>query len=270
MFAFRLGPDQPAYDDDFQGWLNACVRLMNAHLACLHAAMGFPPILPSAVVTTWTSMQVDFESGSFAAMTDARTGGTVLALYDARRTFQVGVWDWRFERGGSLIAIPREELRRSFGLLEDLLARPSKDGVLLRAEMLLRAKVALIDEDPSGALTNAWTAIEGILGDLFCRYLNSEEGRPIPGGSGKFINRRRRDFLEGSQMTVRHVTEVLSLLDILSFPLYGAVLKCAKARNNWLHTETVPPVEIANLAIAACGELFEQAEGVPLHLVPAS
>jgi hypothetical protein len=69
MIAFRLGPAHPSYDVDFFAWLNATVRLMNAHLACLHAAMGFPPILRSAVVTAWTSQQVEFEYGAFAAMT---------------------------------------------------------------------------------------------------------------------------------------------------------------------------------------------------------
>jgi hypothetical protein len=269
MIAFRLGPAHPSYDVDFVAWLNANVRLMNAHLACLHAAMGFPPILRSAVVTAWTSLQVEFESGAFAAMTDASSGGTILALHDARRTFQSGVWDWRFERGGSLIAIPRAAVHRSFELLDRILLRPGRDAVLLRAEMLLRGKAALIDQDMSGALTNAWTAMEGILGDLLHRYLEREAERPVP-GPGKFINRRRRDFLEGAEMTVRHVAEVLSLLDILPFPLYEATLKCAKARNNWLHAEMVPPMEIANLAITAGGELFEQAEGIPLHLLPTS
>jgi hypothetical protein len=83
-------------------------------------------------------------------------------------------------------------------------------------------------------------------------------------------NRSRREFLEGSEMTVRHVCEVLSLLDILPFPLYQAVLRCAKARNNWLHKETLPPMEVATLAVTACGELFEQAENLPLQVLPAS
>lgn len=270
MIAFRLGPGHPRHEGDFFAWSNLSVRLMNAHLGCLHAALGYPPIFRSAVVTLWTATQIEFNSGAFLAMSDTSSGGTVLALHHARRTFESGAWDWRFERGGSLRAVPRDKLVRSFELLECLLKRPGNEAALLRAEMLLRSKSALMDQDPSGALTNAWTAIEGLLGDLLGRYLDQEADRPTPAGAGKFINRKRRDFFEGSEMTVRHVAEVLSLLDIVSFDVYQAILRCARARNNWLHTETLPAHEVAAQAITTCGQLFEQAEGIPLHLLPAA
>ncbi|MDX6721118.1 MAG: hypothetical protein QOJ63_3372 [Solirubrobacteraceae bacterium] len=238
-------------------------------------------------------MQVEFESGEFTAMADASSGGTVLALYGAR-TARVGpnpkavqaqydddeqrrgspgeAWDWRFQRGGSLIAVGLDRVEQSMALLGELLDRPSTEVVLLRAEMLLRARVALMDGDSSGSLTNAWTAMEGLLGDLLCRVLDNSQDRDVMDDSGapaQFINSKRRKFFKSSAMTIRHVAELLSLLDVLPFHLYQATITCARARNDWLHTEKPPPAEIASLGIRTCGELFELLEEVPLQLQPA-
>jgi hypothetical protein len=153
MIAFALGPNQPSYENDFLVWIQTSVRIMNAHLACLNAALGWPPVFRSAVVTSWTTMQVDFDSGKFSAMTDVSSGGTILALHQARKASYAGAWDWRFERGGSLVAVGVDRLERSMGVLGELLDRPSRELALLRAEMLLRARVALMDDDSTGALT---------------------------------------------------------------------------------------------------------------------
>jgi hypothetical protein len=159
-----------------------------------------------------------------------------------------------------------EEVQRSFELLSDLLRRPNEHAVLLRAELLLRAKVALSDLDYVGALTNAWTASEGMLGDLLSTYLDENENRE--GIAAKFVNKGRRDFLVGSaDVTVRHKMEVLSLLDRLPFPLYAGLRRCSKARNGWLHSETEPSGEVSILALRTAGELFELLEDIPLHVI---
>jgi hypothetical protein len=142
--------------------------------------------------------------------------------------------------------------------------------VLLRAELLLRAKVATSEMDHAGALTSAWTAIEGMLGDIFDSFLDAHADRALdaeaPSGA-RFINTARREFLRGSEMTSRLTAEFLSLLDVIPFSLYRAVLTCAKARNKWLHTETPPTNDDAVRALQAAAELFELAEGFPLRVV---
>lgn len=271
MIAFVLGAAAPLYEDDFMRWFETGLRLMNAHLACLHTALG--PHLPfkTEVVTPWTTMQVIFESGSFSAMTDASSGGTLIALHKARTTSLIEADDWRFQRW-SPVAVSGESVRRSLELLHDLLDRPAsdRDRGLLRAELLLRAKAAQLDGDYSGALTNAWTAMEGLLGDLLGRYLDENEDRPAgkdaSGNTLKFIDGKRRNFFKEAQMTVRHVIELLSLLDVLPFPLYRAARQGASARNAWLHGETSPSPQDAATALTASGELFEMVEGVPLRV----
>jgi hypothetical protein len=277
MIAFYMGKSTPDFSDtdpalveSFRAWHEAVPRLANAHLACLATVIPFPVTGPSGVVTTWSVMQVDFETGKFEAASHPTMGGVLLALYDARRA---GPFDWRFYRGGSLI-LTKEHLERSFDLLRALLDRPSREMALLRAEMLFRARSGLAHMDRAGALTSAWGVIEGLLGELLRRYLDENVDRPVDrdtsGNTLKFINSQRRSFLEGSEMTARHTLELLSLVDILPFKLYLASTRCAKARNDWLHKQQEPSGEIAQMAVRAAGELFELVEGVPLYMPPAA
>lgn len=275
MIVIGLGPDGPQYLDDFEAWNATSLRLLNAYLACLHASLEGPArwLLKTEVATVWRAMQVSL-SGEFQAMSDRATGGILLELYHARRPEYsrpkiYSSFDWRFNRGGSIVAIDAEAIRASFTMLDSLLRRPNREIVLLRAELLVRAKEATGDMDYAGALTSAWTAIEGMLGDLFGRFLDANADRAVGTGAlsgARFISSQRRRFLEGPEMTSRHLAEFLSLLDVLPFPLYRAVLRCAKARNNWLHAEKIPTHEDAVRALQAAAELFEIAEGVPLRV----
>jgi hypothetical protein len=125
--------------------------------------------------------------------------GVVLALYHARDPRLAGTaWDWRYSRWADPLS--EDTLRHSFDLFRDLLGLPSRDAVLPRAELLLRAAAAWWDFDYSGCLTNAWTAIETMLGDLFERYLDEIKDRPT-GTNMKFLNRKRREFFKSKDVT---------------------------------------------------------------------
>lgn len=162
---FTLGPEEPAYYNAFMEWQETCVRLMNAHLACLSASIPSPGLLWTSVATPWSSLQVDFEDGRFRAASTGNSAGTALESHEARRALS-SAFDWRLRRG-PLVAIREEWVRTSFDLLQSLLARPVREGhesgllqkpALLRAELLQRSKTALLDSDYTGALTNAWIA----------------------------------------------------------------------------------------------------------------
>lgn len=276
MIVFALGPSGPTYEGDFMAWEYTLVRLMNAHLACLHSVLTEPGLIFSAVVTVWSSFQVDFQTGGFRGGSAGSSGGVAFELYRAREALS-GTADWRLLRG-PLIAIPTDGMRASFDLLRDLLDRPHKPDEaalldrrpLFRAELLLRAKAALLDVDYTGALTNAWTASEGMLGDLMSRYLDDSDGRPAghdaSGNALKFMKPERRRFFESGEWTIRHTMEFLSLVDCLPFGLYREARECSKARNDWMHYETVPSNEVANMAIGLGGKLFELLEGIPLRV----
>jgi len=276
MIAFALGPDGPGYETEFMAWELSLVRLMNAHLACLQSTVPEPGLIWSSVVTIWSSLQVKFPAGSVTGASTGSAGPAALELYNAR-TVLSGPHDWRLMRG-PLIAIPADAMEASFALLGDLLLRPCETGqtdlvtrpALFRAELLQRAKASLFNLDTTGALTNAWTASEGMLGDLMARYLDETENRPAgqdaDGNDLKFMTLRRRNFFASGLWTIRHTMEFLSLVDRLSFPLYRDAHECSRARNDWMHYEKVPSNDVASMAIRVAGELFESLEGVPLRM----
>lgn len=275
MIAFSVGDATPRFDkgelpngEAIHGWFERGVRLANAHLACLAAAIKEPLLAPSDVATLWSILQVDFGSGKFQAATEYTTGGTRVALWSARQGGNLD--DWRFFRGRPLVTT--EQIERSFQLLDALLVRPDETTALLRAEMLFRATSALVHNDWTGALMSAWTATESLLGDLFSHYLveqrKRENGQDFMGNTHDFIERRREEWLKGTDVTVRHTMEFLSLLGVLPFQTYLAARHCSKARNNWVHKSEEPPPETAWLAVWTLGELFELAEGVPLQVTP--
>lgn len=269
LITFALGPDAPRYHEENTKWVQTLLRLINAHLACLHSIGGPSGSFKADIATPFTTLQVHLEDDDLVGMSDG-TGGTIMALHRARHTAQEDFVDWRFRR--SQPGLGEARMRESFALMKQLLERPSRDVVLLRAEMLARAKSALLAMDAIGALTYAWATFEGLLSDLLSAYLLEHEDRPTQdaeGRSAKFINSERRRFFDGSQMTVRHVAEVLSLLDRLPFPLYKAAIDCAHARNKWLHAEEPPTLETSTVALKACGDLFELVDGVALHVLPS-
>jgi len=268
MIAFVSGPDEPPTDAGYLGWIDECVRLMNAHLACLASVLDEFHV--SAVVAPLTTLPVIFETGKWnQGANSSLDGGTRLALYFARKPEHHPMAltdDWRFLRVGQ--SISAEEMQMSFERLRELLERPAWTDVLLRAELLHRARASLVEGDFSGSLVDAWAAIEAMLGTLLKRYLDAHENRDVgtdaSGNALKFINGDRRRFFGSAQMTVRHTIELLSLLDLLEFPLYRVANDCEKARNNWLHRGEVPSRDQAWQTIHACGELFAQVEGVSL------
>ena len=205
MIAFALGPEGPAYDTDFIAWEQSLVRLMNAHLACLQSTVPEPGLLWCAVVTVWSSMQVTFPAGTVTGASTGSAGPVALELYNAR-TVLSAPYDWRLLRG-PVRAIPADAVEESFGMLSRLLDSPSQDRRGLTysadprysaAELLQRAKSALLDMDTTGALTNAWTASEGMLGDMLNRYLDETEDRPAGqdayGNKLAFMTSKRRGF----------------------------------------------------------------------------
>jgi len=274
MIAFHLGDATPTFNaadpgagEAFLAWHEKAVRIANAHLACLAATLRYPLLAPSGIASPWSVMQVDFESGKFRAMSDHTCGGTQIALYSAREPPVTG-FDWRFYRGRG---VTRDHIEKSLGLLRMLLERPDQERALQRAEMLHRASSALVQRDMAWALVNAWTASEGLIGDLLKRYLAKTERRDAgidaSGNRRCFMGTKRKAWLTGSFMTVRHRMEFLSLVDELPYELYLVCRECAKARNDWVHNEIQPSNDVAYRSLAALGRLFELVEGVPLRVL---
>jgi hypothetical protein len=261
MIAYDLsawgGFDPEAGTDGIDTFFASNLQLINAHLACLQSVIGIQARF--SVASIWSVMQVFFESGRFLAMTDATSGGAIMDLYQAREPPVDRPYDWRYDRYSSLI-VSQEVVERSFSLLGELLETPRPEIALQRAELMLRSGVALFDQDSAGALVNAWTAIEGLLGDLLGKFLDEQTEQLALDGTP--LNVERRKFL--ARMTAKHTVEFLSLTGRLPPALYRSIERCRKARNAWLHALKRPTNEDARDALDAAGGLFELTEGIRL------
>jgi HEPN domain-containing protein len=227
-----------------------CARLMNVHLACLHTVSEWP--FKPTVLAPNRVMSVRWADGRLE--TGGSEGLMGLALWKART--EASDWnDWRLlSRSGPPIAT--EAMEKSFDLLHDLGDRPDQEVVLLRAELLFRSAAAYSDHDASAALVHAWTAAEGLLGDLLANYLDSRDD----------LNHERKRYLKSSNVNARVTAEILSLAGRLPAALYEGIERARKRRNRWLHSQERVTSEDAERAIQTAQQLFELVEGVRLQM----
>src|SRR5262245_25397757 len=236
------------------------VRLINAHLACLHTVSEHT--VRMAVVTPKHLLGPDFASSPADAGGDRPVG------------FQLGLLriqsqeegDWRRIRSLPIVSV--KSLEGADSLLRKLLQSKRQRVSLFRAESLYRSLAAYQDSDYGAALVHAWTTIEGLLSDRLSDYLAELEDRPEGAEALRAISRERREYLSGRGMSARNSAELLSLVDRLPLELYQSVLKSSKTRGDWLHesqTETSPQAAAAD-AICTAEEMFVLVEGVRLSM----
>jgi hypothetical protein len=237
-----------------------CLRLMNVHLACLLQSSGDQLSRP-LVLSPSHFLKVRFRDTRVYRGSSTEPSGIWLAR---ARNETLSESDFRRLRWQPVISL--QSLKEADDLLRKLLELESSEMALFRADSIYRSVVAYRDFDHGAALVNAWVAIEGLIGDLFARYLEEEKARPAE--SGSFIDSKRRAFLEGSSVSSRITAEILSLVDRLPHRLYREIRECAKARNSWMHSAAPDAMGEGHaiLAIRVAGEMFRLVEGVDLRL----
>lgn len=231
-----------------------CLRLMNAHLACLYRcspnALDAPQVLTPEHFMKVRSSDCEWvghlgDPGALAvALTRNRPGSA-----ESR---------WRRHR----MVVSAESIEAADALLRQLLDRESSEMALFRVESIYRSYVGYCGFDHGSALVNAWVAIEGLLGDLFGRYLQAthEQAGDIR------IDSNRRRYLEGSSISSRTTAEMLSLAGYLPDSTYRRIRAAAKTRNSWMHDAAPDAMGStqAEQAIRLAGEMFRLVEGIDI------
>lgn len=260
-FSWARKPVEEKQDLDELGEFQIrCARLMNAYLGCLHTYLTHATRI--SAVTAKHLLGVRFSDCRLESGTSEEPTGFNLGL--SRDEFDVddpGVLRL-------LPVVPVEALQAASDLFRQLLTRADQDIALFRAEMLFRGVIAYQDFDYGAALGHGWMTIEGLLSDLFRSYLNDQRDREADEPGMEFMNSKRKRYLEGSQVTTRVTTEILSLAGRLPHSLYRKILTSAKARNSWLHgaTPDIATRELATTTIKTAELMFEHVEGVKLSM----
>jgi hypothetical protein len=242
------------------------VTLMNGFLACLCTmvarrqgfAMAPSALTPGSIFTmnsfnnpTGVKMPEDERAKYYES---ARYPGS----YGGRLPMQL---DSRLIR---IMLIEEATIDETVELFGGLVDHPSSTKVLALAELLVRSASALSDHDDSQSLILSWAIIEASIGRLWRTfYLEDPEARAA-GSEDPFMPRRREQNLD--RLNVSTVTEMLSLVGRIPFPLYLRLREPRDARNKWIHQLAPVSADTAGNALAVAQDMLELTEGVSLAI----
>lgn len=249
-------------------------EVLNAHVVCLRHSLSrlqkwglpFQAITPhnllSHALDDDPHQGVSFKSDRDADLHMARYASDYVPWYP--KTF-----DRRIQ--GRMLTIEGATIADSFTQLERLLSYESK--MPLRLSSLFNfAIVSLQDHDYPRSLITSWAIIERLIDEKWNSYIASQRRRNIDGEETVFINGDRVKKLGGRDYSASVRTEVLSIVDSLSFGAYQKVENMRRARNGWMHELRDVRMSDASEAIDVAAELldsvfgFQLPTGVPLSL----
>jgi len=238
--------------------------LANAHVACLHTALARPgPSLNVTAIDPGTMLPVMrwdaplefhlapmFLAGTF----DARDAAT----YGGRPPHD----DYRLQR--PVIAVAT--LDESFRMLSELLGSDSSDPLLALADLLTRSAAAFGRYDFSVSLILAWAMIETMITDLWERFID-QTGARAGDEDVPFMNaNRRRRLTDSPDLTASLVVEMLSLHEVINFPLYRRLSDVRRARNKYMHELRPVEYRLAASAMEVAEELLLAVHGLRFQM----
>jgi hypothetical protein len=241
-------------------------EVLNAHVVCLRHSLSrlqqwglpFQSVTPHDLLSHSgdddLNQGVGFKSDRDADLHMARYATAYVPWYP--KTF-----DRRIQGRG--LTIKTETITDSFAQLEQLLSFDSK--IPLRLSSLFNfAIVSLQDHDYPRSLITSWAIIERLLDEKWKSYIASQRKRDIEGVETVFINTDRVKKLDGRDYTASVRTEVLSIVDCLSFGAYQKVENVRRVRNGWMHELRDVKMSNASEAIQVAAELFDLVFGFQL------
>jgi len=244
-------------------------EVLNAHVVCLRDSLsrlqnwGLPyqSVTPHDLV----SHAADDDPRKGVGFKSARDADLHMARY---ATAYVPWYPKTFDRRiqGRFLKIETDTIADSFSRLQNLIAFDSKLPLRL-ASLYNFAIVSLQDHDYPRSLITSWAIIERLLDEKWATYIAEHRKREIDGEQTVFINADRVKKLKGSDYTASIRTEVLSLLDCLSFDAYKKVENARRVRNGWMHELKNVCISDAKEAIQVTAELFNSVYGFKLPSV---
>jgi hypothetical protein len=268
-------PEKDGRPVDFDAAASVVLRrttVLNAHLACLYAAVSRRQsvalqkmvVSPSDLLTP-TSLDWD-APGSGMGIGDPRAGALLMARMPS--TYAVpSIADWRiFPR---VIIVNADTVKDSFQHLQELLTHPA-DHALSVVELYLRACKACEDHNYSLSAVTAWVAIEKLLYTRWDRYVERNRQRDVDGSQVTFINAERKERLtEGRDFTAAVISEILSLTGEMPFAVYNDMSKVRQVRNRWMHEFHPATRQEAELAVGTAARTLLLVEKIDVEALLA-
>ena len=155
-------------------------------------------------------------------------------------TFQEGVSKLRKTVGH----LDQEDLKFRIEISDDIFSQYLdkellSPNVLKLFSLINRGIVSIRGASFDMALINIWTVIELIMKEIWSAFLN-----------GKDLPRKRKEFLNGRDITAAIISENLNLHGVICGSLYEKISEARKARNKLMH-------ELKAIDPAVCYSAFE-------------
>ncbi len=249
------------------------VTVVNSYLSCLYTALwrrqerplSKMVLSPSELLAPHLPYENTSEGVSGMFPTDMRAWA--LSRTRDPQSYAQGVpnsGDWRLIDRRELIEV--ETVKESFQLLDTIFQHPDSDNLLTFSDLYLRSCRAYEEANHSLCLVTAWTIIERLLQQLWESYIEDNRKREIDGREVSFINGERKKRLEdGRNFTASVISEIVSLVNYLSFQLYKELMTLRKARNDWIHGLKPVTAKMSERAVKATEGMIDLVEGVSLE-----
>lgn len=274
IFDFSDWPPGRALPDDGESDFDAVaavilqrVNVLNAHLVCLYTALSRRQNISLAKMTVAPSDLIMLKSLDDTGMSfaDTRVAALVLARHPSTYVRELPTWfDWRVSMRKVVVEI--DVVHESFQLLATILQH-SDPYALLITDLCARSCKAYEDHNYSLCLVTAWAITEKLLQDLWNRYVEANREKEIDGAKVPFINKaRKKKLIESRDFSASVISEVLSLMDYLPFPLYRDLSRVRKARNDWIHGLGPVSRKTAELSVRVAEAMLELVDGLNLKV----
>jgi hypothetical protein len=254
------------------------ISVFNAHLICLYDAVARSQNF--LLDKTLISHEDTISAGDFGDPFSGMGGGIGLPLTEICTRYTP---DFMVTRGlhevyaaqmkwsiqyHSRLVVTEDALKRSFATLAGVLDH-SSDHSLLLVEILAHGCKAFEDHNYSLALVTAWAVIEKMLQARWHGYIDGEraareivDGQQVP----RVNSDRAKKLKDGNNFTASVVTECLTCLSLLPFPLYKPLNQVRDARNKWMHELRPVTRDAASQAVQLAQDMLRQVEGIDLTI----
>jgi hypothetical protein len=242
VFIFNFSDCAPGVLNDWGRWQDTIAfrtRFMNLVLACVYSEhdSGNSPCIqkmfvdPETYVFARRFATVPDELG--CSETQATLNAENLKWHKSQRPYDQTITLKTLAKGMERVDLAMERNPNEVAVLSEL--------ALYSLHLLDRAKY-------EASLISSWTISERCINMLWGCFLDSKKNE---GGDRKdetnglqFMNKSRKEKLNGRDFTASTITEVLSLSNAISFERYSMINQIRKIRNDWMHKCT--PVSMAD------------------------
>jgi len=254
------------------------IALFNAHLICLYDAVARSQkyVLEKTLLSHEDTISASDFSNPFSSMGGGwRTPFTEIVTqysHDFAATrgpheAYAAQMKW-FMQYHVRVVVTEEALKTSFATLAAVLDHSSNHSLLL-VEILAHGCKAFEDHNYSLALVTAWSVIEKMLQARWHRYIDGERAakEDVDGQQVPRVNAdRAKKLKDGNNFTASVVTESLTCLGLLPFPLYKPLNQVREARNKWMHELRPVTRDAASQAVQLAQDMLRQVEGIDLTI----